>query len=85
MNCARAAGHYYVYGFIRGAGLVLFCSQVEPLILMRARTEIIEGQGPHLELWIHISIRNQLPSTNHANYYTCGQKIIGREKLTTEM
>ena len=38
-----AAGHYYVYGFIRGAGLVLFCSQVEPL--MRARTEIIEGQG----------------------------------------
>jgi hypothetical protein len=23
--------------------------------------------------------------TTHANYYTCGQKIIGREKLTTEM
>ena len=67
----------------QGSSLVLLLSKVEPHA--RENRDNREGQGPHLELWIHISIRNQLPSTNHANDYTCGQKIIGREKLTTEM
>ena len=87
MNCALPlATLLRVRLYILEAGLVLLLSQVvEPHA--RARTEIIEGhrRGRISGVVIHISIRNQLPSKNHANYYTCGQKIIGREKLTAEM